>query len=247
MSVMDPTLTPAVIPPGPPPVRESLQALTIQMSHTTIDIPSRVVDLRSFREWAHSPEFPQFGSFSFLNGVLWADLSMEEMITHNRVKTRFTTALCNLVDQGKLGFLYSDGVLLTNPTANLSTEPDATFCLWETLQSSRVRMVPGKKEGYIELEGTPDFVLEIISATSVKKDTATLPPLYARAGIPEFWLVNARKTPAELLIFRLDAEGYKPQPATEKGVFSPLFTRHFQMIEETDPMGNPSFFLRAQA
>ena len=37
----------------------------------------------------------------------------------------------------------------------------------------------------------PDLVVEIISRGSRVKDTQRLPVLYARAGVPELWLVDA--------------------------------------------------------
>ncbi len=35
---------------------------------------------------------------------------------------------------------------------------------------------------YVELEGAPDLVVEIVSDSSVAKDTQRLPPRYAAAG-----------------------------------------------------------------
>lgn len=47
-------------------------------------IPSWVKDLESFRRWARSDEYPEHGWFSFLHGVFWVDLSMEQLFTHNQ-------------------------------------------------------------------------------------------------------------------------------------------------------------------
>src|SRR5256885_8764701 len=51
------------------------------------------------------------------------------------------------------------------------------------------------EEGYLELEGTPDMVLEVVSESSVQKDTKRLRQLYWQAGIREYWLVDARREP----------------------------------------------------
>jgi len=245
MSVVDQTFPPTVASPPASrvPRKDPGCAHAFQATDQHVDIPSHVVDLDSFREWRRSEELPEKSRISFLNGVILVDLSMEELLTHSRLKARFYKILGDIVDKENLGYLFPDGVLLTNPSANLSTEPDCTFCLWETVRSERVRFVPGKKSGYVELEGMPDFVLEIVSSTSVKKDTVTLPPLYWQAGIGEFWLVDAREAPVRFTIFCHGVQGYAAQPTTDKGVFSPLFARHFRIVQEVDPLGHPSFQL----
>ncbi|MEX0703144.1 MAG: hypothetical protein WD069_13700 [Planctomycetales bacterium] len=42
-------------------------------------IPAGIIDLRSFRAWAHSDEFPQRGSISYVRGEIIVDMSPEEM------------------------------------------------------------------------------------------------------------------------------------------------------------------------
>jgi Uma2 family endonuclease len=46
---------------------------------------------------------------------------------------------------------------------------------------------PGR---YIDVEGPPDLIVEIVSDTSVAKDTRRLPEAYFRAGVAEFWLAD---------------------------------------------------------
>src|SRR5262245_42491062 len=124
-------------------------------------IPAWVKDLESFRRWAKSDSFPKHGWFSYLDGELWVDTGMEQLITHNRVKTQYTVVVSGLVDQEARGYFFSDRALLTNKEANLSTEPDGSFVSYEAIESGRVEMVPGKEEGFVELAGSPDMALEI--------------------------------------------------------------------------------------
>src|SRR5688572_3706531 len=98
-------------------------------------IPPWVEDHASFREWARSDEFPQEGRFAYLNGTLWVDATMEQLFTHNRVKTRVTSALDQLIGTEDLGYFFSDRALLTHPTAGLSTEPDAFFVSYESVEA----------------------------------------------------------------------------------------------------------------
>ena len=62
------------------------------------------------------------------------------------------------------------------------------------MRHNRVRLVEGATQGYVELEGTPDMVLEIISPTSVRKDTEMLrdstgEPGFANTG---WWMLAAK-------------------------------------------------------
>ena len=62
--------------------------------------------------------------------------------------------------------------------------------------AGRVRLVPkasSETADYIEIEGPPDLIVEIVSDSSVCKDTKRLPAAYFAAGVPEFWLVDARR------------------------------------------------------
>jgi len=209
-------------------------------------IPAWVRDLDSFRRWARSDDYPEHGWFSYLHGLLWADLSMEQLFTHNQVKTEYTLVIGGLVKSDRRGYFFSDRTLLSNPAADLSTEPDGLFVSWESLQSGRIRLVEGAKEGYVELEGTPDMALEIISTSSVYKDTDLLRELYWRAGITEYWLVDARRAPLQFDIFRHSAEGYVATPDENGWLRSAVFNRAFQLTQQTDPLGNPSYTLAVQ-
>src|SRR5438093_717548 len=105
------------------------------ISAPTVTIPGWVVDHESFRRWARGDDFPRHGRFAYISGSLWVDPSMEELFTHNLVKTRITVALANLVDSGNLGYVFSDRALLTHPQVGLSTEPDVLYCSWESVRA----------------------------------------------------------------------------------------------------------------
>jgi Uma2 family endonuclease len=207
-----------------------------------VRIPSGLDALESFRQWARSEEFPERGRYAYLNGEVWVDLSMEQPFTHNRVKTKFTTALDTLVDELGLGEVFSDGMLLSNADANLSTEPDATFVSFEAMRTGRVRLVEGEIEGFKELEGTPDMVLEVVSATSVRKDTETLRDLYWKAGIPEYWLIDARGDEPLFTLLRHAARGYTAtRPQAHGWLRSAVFGKAFRLRKQSGPLGHPQY------
>jgi Uma2 family endonuclease len=209
-----------------------------------VRIPSWVNDLESFRRWSQSRDYPQRGWVSFLNGEIWVDMSMEQLFTHNRIKTQFTVVLGGLVEREELGYYFSDGTLLSNEDSNLSTEPDGTFCSFAAIEEKRVSLVEGIEEGHVEIEGAPDMALEIVSKYSVRKDTKILRNLYWRAGIPEYWLVNARKTPLQFDILRWTERGYSAARRGQGWLKSKVFGRSFLLEAKPDRLGHPQFFLR---
>jgi Uma2 family endonuclease len=211
-----------------------------------VQIPAEVVDLESFRRWARSDEFPEHGRFSYLAGNLWVDLSMEQLFSHNRIKTQFTIVLGGLVEGGGLGYFFSDGVLFSNLDADLSTEPDAAFASYEAVQDLRVRFIEGKKKGYVEVVGSPEMVLEVVSDTSLQKDTRILRELYWTAEIAEYWLVDVRGEAVRFDILRRGKRGYTATRAQAGWLHSGVFGRSFRFTQQADPLGHPRYTLEVE-
>ena len=87
------------------------------------------------------------------------------------------------------------------------------------------------------------MVLEIVSAGSVEKDKETLLDLYWRAGIPEYWVVDARADRLEFDIFRHRAGGYVATRKQGGWLKSGVFGRSFRLSRLLDDMGNPDYSL----
>jgi Uma2 family endonuclease len=207
-----------------------------------VRIPAGLDTLEAFRTWAKSDQYPGRGRYAYLNGEMWVDLSMEQLFSHNNVKTQFTVTLGSLIRAANLGYFFSDGTLLSNPKANLSTEPYGTFVAYETMRNGRVRLIEGSSEGFVELEGSPDVVLEVVSATSVRKDTETLRALYWQAGIPEYWLVDARGDEPVFDLLRHTSRGYSATRKLANGwQRSAIFNHSFRLTLGTDPLGHPRY------
>jgi Uma2 family endonuclease len=204
-------------------------------------LPPWVDDLATFRRWTASDEFPTQGSFAFLNSDIWVDLSMEELITHNQVKAEFTFLTMSILHRRPLGRYVPDRMYLTNIEANLSTEPDGLFYLYSTIQAGRLRLIEKAEVGIIELEGSPDMTLEIVSKTSVRKDTVVLKELYWKAKIPEYWLVDVRPGHFSFDILVSGAERYEAAAVRDGWIRSPLFGLEFSLREDVDPVGKRLF------
>jgi Uma2 family endonuclease len=218
--------------------------VVIQREDQDVRIPKWAGDLAGFRRWAKSDEFPEHGWYAYLDGDLWVDPSMEKL-SHNQIKTEISNVLGPLTKGSKGGLYVGDRMLLTNVQAGLSTEPDGMFVSYETLKSGRA--VFEDAEESLEAVGIPDMVLEVVSGTSLKKDTVVLRELYARAGIGEYWLADSRSKNFAFQILHFQGLAFAAAPVDQDGwTTSKVFGRSFRLIRETDPVGLPVFRLEAK-
>lgn len=190
-------------------------------------IPAWVTDHRSFRRWIYSGKFPERGQFFHLNGELWVDLSMESL-DHNQIESVIYAVLCSMVLENKLGRFCPDRMMLTNLEVLLSTEPDGMFLSQHSLRASLVRLKKGGQS--LEVIGTPDMVLEVVSKSTVHKDTVALLDLYYRAGIAEYWLVDSRPNHFRFDIFRPGRRKYVATRKSDGWVKSDVFGKSFKLI-----------------
>jgi Uma2 family endonuclease len=192
-----------------------------------------------FRVWARSDDFPERGRIAFVNQEIIVDMSAEELNKHAQPKAEISRVVMNLVVKHDRGKFFPDRTRVVHEEAGVSNEPDATFVTWESLQSGRVRLVPHEEEpdSYTELQGTPDWILEIVSDSSVNKDTVQLRAAYHRAGIPEYWLVDARGEQIDFQILWHGPQDYVPAPRRGASQESRVFGRLVRLLRKRDRMG----------
>jgi Uma2 family endonuclease len=215
----------------------------------TLTIPSWVVDFASFRRWCESDEFPEEGRICFIGGDVWADMTMEQVFSHNQVKNEVAYALTGLVKQSKSGRFFPDGLRILNLPAELSGVPDGTYVSFDTLRAGRARYVEGKGKdagGYTQLEGIPDLVIEVVSPSSVDKDTEWLQKAYWEAGIPEYWLIDARRSPLSFDLYRHSPKGYTTARKSAGWVKSAVLGKSFRLTATTNGLGHPEYTLEVR-
>src|ERR1017187_519448 len=118
-------------------------------------------------------------------------------------------------------------MLLAQRAIGLSQEPDAMFI-------SNARFEKGlavlKKGGTsLEVSGSADMALEVISASSAVKDRTDLMKLYAKAGVAEYWLVDSTIETPELVIMKLVGGKYVTVRKHDGWVKSKVFSRSFRL------------------
>lgn len=190
--------------------------------------------LEGFCEWTQSPDFPEQGSISYIAGEVLIDMSPERGETHNKIKTKIVSTLDRYTTELKLGVLYGDGMRLVNKQANLSTEPDAMFATRETLKNGRFKGDGATLQESVDLIGTPDWVLEVVSPSSIRKDKKLLPERYFTAGITEYWLIDALGDEIEFTLYMPGEKSYVRSEPYNGWAYSPVFDREFQLTREYD-------------
>ena len=90
--------------------------------------------------------------------------------------------------------------------------------------------------------------MEIVSDTSVVKDTRRLPAAYFQAGVREFWLADARGETPVFIIHRPGPSGFEPVARDADG-FQPsaVLGCRYRLDAARDADGNWEFDLREQA
>jgi Uma2 family endonuclease len=87
-------------------------------------------------------------------------------------------------------------------------------------------------------------VVEVVSDSSEDKDLVKLRSDYFRAGIPEYWIVDARDGALNFDILKRGSRGYTTTRTQADGwLKSAVFGRSFRLTQATDPLGNPQFTL----
>ncbi len=219
---------------------------TLMIDAEKVSIPTWVVDFPSFQRWADEPDFPEKANIWWLNGGVWADMSMEQIFTHLDVKGEYYRVLANLMVETGMGRVFTDGLRLFNELAELSGKPDLTFISRRALEERRAWIVPGKEGGFTQLHGSPDMVLEVLSASSWEKDLVTLREDYFTAGVLEYWLVDARKNPPNFDILRRNASGFVTTRKQGGWLKSAVFGKSFRLARTNDDLGMPVFRLEVR-
>lgn len=206
-----------------------------------VEIPLDLHKLADFRRWALSDDFPERGRIDYIAGRIEVDMSPEDLFTHGTLKVELLRLLSRRIKQGDLGHLFSDRARVSCPSADLSAEPDVVFLSHEAIGDGRVKLVPkasGEAGRFVELEGAPDLIVEIVSDASKIKDMRRLPKAYFDAGVREFWLADARGEELLFQLHRRGVAGFEPVSADAEGFqSSDVLQRDYRLERQRDRQG----------
>jgi Uma2 family endonuclease len=213
----------------------SLHTITLASADGSYDVsvPATACTLNGFREWAATDQFPERGQISFSPEGLIIDMSPELLETHNYVKSDIGLTVHTRVRERKLGRFIGDRVLYTNESACVSTEPDAMFISEASMRSGRCQLTESRRQGVSrEVLGSPDWIMEVVSPSSMHKDKVVLREAYFRAGVGEYWLIDALKDEIEFQILTPGKDAYAVVKSDDGWIFSPTFDCSFRLTRE---------------
>jgi Uma2 family endonuclease len=185
-----------------------------------VEIPLGIRNLTDFRRWALSDDFPQKGRIDYVAGRIEVDRSPEDFFTHGTLKSQVSSRIEHRVGELDLGHTLIAETRISSVSGDLSAEPDVVVISHDAIDQGRVRLVPkasGEEGRYVEVEGGPDLVVEIVSDSSVRKDTQRLPTAYFAAGVLEYWLIDARGDKLFFQIHRRGPSTFEPTSDDKSG------------------------------
>lgn len=207
----------------------------------SLEVPM-IRSLEEFRRWALSDHFPERGRIDYISGSIEVDMSPEDIYCHGVLKTEIIFGLATRNKRIRKGLLLSDCSRVSCSSADLSAEPDILLVSHEAIADGRVTLVPKStaEEGrYVELDGAVDLVVEIVSDSSARKDTVRLPAAYFRAGVAEYWLIDARGDELVFCIYRRGQSGFEPGTVDAEGFQrSSVMDCRYQLQRRRDETGN---------
>ena len=80
-------------------------------------------------------------------------------------------------------------------------------------------------------------MLEVVSDSSEEKDTVQLREAYHRAGVAEYWVVDARGEEVEFQVLHRRRTGFAAVPVREGWQRSRVFGREFRLERRRDEFG----------
>jgi len=197
----------------------------IPAEKASLCIPASASTLDGFLDWINSDRFPEKLHIAWHEGDILIDMSPEEINAHNRVKAGIYRTLDQFVEDNELGLFCLDGVTFVNKGAKVSSEPDAQLVLGKTLASNKAWVRYNKKGKPTAIEGSPDLLIEVVSESSVDKDTRRWRKAYHRAGVREYWIIDAQGPAIEIEILKWSKRAYV-QVAVKEGCWeSPVLGR----------------------
>jgi len=202
-------------------------------------VPAGIEDLESFRRWTYQDDFPESGRIDYIGGNIEIDISPEQLFAHGRLKTEFVTVFGSLIEKSDW-LIVSDQTRIASVPGDLSAEPDVVLLSRQAIQTRRVILTPkaNRPNDYIEIEGPPELVVEVVSDSSVQKDLKRLPPAYFAAGIDEYWIADARGDDLRFVIHHRGSASFEAAAVDDGWQTSSVLNTEFRL---TRPVVEPDW------
>jgi Uma2 family endonuclease len=113
---------------------------------------------------------------------------------HQTASVNLLVLLSQYIKERDLGKLFHAPIdLILESTSVL--QPDLLF-----VSKARQHIITERA-----IEGAPDLVIEILSPTTSRTDRVTKAQIYARYGVPAYWIVDPEREAIEIYLLEIDA------------------------------------------
>jgi Uma2 family endonuclease len=129
-----------------------------------------------FEKWARLPD--DGNRYEIIDGVLY--MSTSPNVRHQRSVMRLDRHVGIAVEERGVAIALSSPIGVFMPGAD-PVQPD--FLL---VRTERAEII--EDEGHVH--GVPDLIAEVLSPRNPQLDTQTKRAAYARAGVPEYWMLR---------------------------------------------------------
>lgn len=201
-----------------------------------VEVPTGAHTLSGFRAWIGSlPDAGPRPRATFCSGGVHVDMSPQDDDSHAPVVAEINRVLGTLAVEDELGMYFAPPSWFTHAAAGVSTEPDGFLVRFRSFKDGRVKVNPRRRS---ELLGAPDMVVEVVRGSSARKDLIDLVHDYARAGVREYWLVDARGEELDFRILVLAGRRFRAARRQRGGwLRSSTLARQFRLRRITNLAG----------
>lgn len=140
-------------------------------------------------------EAPEEGFYEFKDGELIVHSAVN--LEHQRVVGFLTFLLRGVVSKKSPGGEVFNGPGVLRPRRDLCREPDIFYVSKERISTLTAQYVPG----------AADFVIEVVSKGSRKRDLVEKAEEYSEAGVGEYWVVDPARREVVVHLLAEDEKG----------------------------------------
>ncbi len=161
----------------------------------TLQAPAIPVKFPAPRRWTYKDycRLPEDGwRYEVIRGRLY--MTPAPRTRHQKTQLKLSSSMDQFVTARNLGEVFAAPIDVILPGLAEPVQPDIIF-----ISRKRLKII---KEKYVK--GAPDLLVEILSPTSWHADRNVKSEVYAKAGVKEYWIIDAEKREVE--IYRLEKD-----------------------------------------
>ena len=161
----------------------------------------------TYRDYVQLPDNKRY---EVVEGELY--LVPSPNLVHQRISRQLEMALCLHISRHELGEIFDAPCDVVFSDINV-VQPDLLF-----VSTERIGIL-----ATANVQGAPDLVVEILSPSTGERDLGIKRSLYAKYGVPEYWIVDPDSKTVEVLSWT--ESGYRTEAVIPRSgmLNSPLF------------------------